>query len=99
MTAPLPPAAVDMERLTGLVFELASQLHVERARRIAIEVALEAAGLIDARALAAAAETPEFAGRSAAALDEAMRKIMRVITEGEDPKGPLRAEAFPIDKE
>ncbi len=81
------------DKLAGLVFELAQQLHVERARRMALEAALMRAGLIDMDAIVAA----EAAGRgeSAAAAEEAVARLMRVLTECGDAKAPLRAEALP----
>lgn len=84
---PVPP---DTERLTGLVFELASQLHVERAQRLALETALAREGLLAERALSAAAQDAEFTRRSREALDASMAKLMRVLTEGADPRTPLR---------
>ena len=85
---PVPP---DTEKLTGLLFELASQLHVERAQRLALETTLMRAGLLPERALAATAEDAEFIRRSREALDESMAKLLRVLTEGPDPHTPLRA--------
>lgn len=84
-----PCGAPTLEQLTGLVFELASQLHVERARRIALESVLEASGALAPHALDSM--TPEARTRAAAALDRAMAGIMRVLTENADPRAPLRA--------
>jgi len=82
--------ALDVERLAGLVFELAAQLHAERLRRIALEHALETAGLLDP------ARLPELAGavpvreRGRAAVEESVAALLRVICESEDPRAPLR---------
>ncbi len=88
---PPPFGAPSLEQLTALVFELASQLHVERARRLALQAALEDAGFLASGALDAAASAAVRA-RAAAALDQAMRGMMRVLTENDDPRRPLRAE-------
>lgn len=74
------PVAPDNAALTAMVLELASQLHVERARRIALELALARAGVVPPDAIAALAIDPEFRRSSQAALDAAMARIMRVIT-------------------
>jgi len=82
----------DAERLAGLVFELASQLQVERSQRIALELALERAGVLKPDAVAAVAGDVELRRRSGAELDQAMEKLLRVLTESADPRGPLRGE-------
>jgi hypothetical protein len=91
MSAPF--GTPDNERLAGLVFELASQLHVERARRIALEAVLREAGLLNDEKIEAAAMVAETRDRTAAALDKAMHGLMRVVTEGSDPRQPLRKES------
>lgn len=87
-----PYGTPDNARLAGLVFELASQLHVERARRIALEAVLRDAGLLSDAAIEAAGAAEETRARTAAALDKAMGGLMRVVTEGADPRMPLRKE-------
>ncbi len=89
----LPEAPLDAERLAGLVFELASQLHIERARRIALELALERAGALPAGAAEALGTDDEYRRRAGESLDEAMRRLMRVLAESDDPRKPLRHEA------
>jgi hypothetical protein len=90
---PLPPfGAPTLEQLTGLVFELASQLHIERAQRIALETALADAGVLAPDEPERAASQPNVRLRSAAALDRAMAGMMRVLTEDADPRTPLRAQ-------
>lgn len=78
----------DPGRMTGLIFELASQLHAERAQRMALEAALVAAGTLSPAAIevAGAAARPEIG----AALDVAMEGLLRVIAEDPDPRTPLR---------
>ncbi len=90
---PLPDAPLDRERLAGLVFELAAQLHVERAQRIALEVALERAGVFAPGALAALADDPDYRDRAQSGLDTSMHKLLRVLAENDDPRAPLRHEA------
>ena len=93
--APLSPyGAPDLEQLTALVFELASQLHVERIRRLALEVALESSGALAPGVVQCLAGDGRLAARGAAELDQAMSGIMRVLTEGADPRNPLRAQSL-----
>ena len=88
-----PYGAPDLEQLTALVFELASQLHVERIRRLALEVALESSGALPPGAAQGVAGDARLAARGSAELDQAMGGIMRVLTEGADPRSPLRAQS------
>jgi hypothetical protein len=83
-------AAPDREQLTGLVFELASQLHAERAQRIALQVALERSGLVDAAALQALASDPDVQRRNHDLLEESIAKLLRVLAEAPDPRRPLQ---------
>ncbi|ASG25318.1 MULTISPECIES: hypothetical protein [Nitrospirillum] len=89
---PLPPMAPDAERLTGLVFELASQLHIERTRRLALETVLARVGVIAPGQADALAEDAAVLARSRAELEVSMRKLMRILSESDDPKAPLRGE-------
>ena len=84
----LKPA--DLDRLAEVVLELAQQLHVERARRIALEQALAARGLLDAASIDAASRTP--AGRTEAQrqLDAALERIVRIMSASGGPEAPLR---------
>lgn len=83
-------AAPDCERLTGLVFELASQLHVERAQRVALQVALEKAGMIDAATLQSLASDSALQRRNREMLEESIAELLRVLSESADPRRPLR---------
>lgn len=83
-------AAPDCERLTGLVFELASQLHVERVQRVALQAALEKSGLIDAATLRSLASDPALQRRSREMLEESIAELLRVLSESADPRRPLR---------
>lgn len=85
-----PLGAPSLEQLTGLVFALASQLHAERAHRIALEIALEASGVLAPGASDRAVDTSVFRSRSSEALDRALAGLMRVLTENADARTPLR---------
>lgn len=80
IAALLPPMQLSPEALTALVFELASQLHIERAHRIALEVALEEAGLVDADARSAAAEMPRRRDRSTDSVNLSLKKLFRAMS-------------------
>lgn len=92
MIPPLPPMRPDVDRLTGLVFELAAQLHVERTQRLALETALERAGMLTPGAAAALAGDAGLLSRSRAELEASMRKLMRVLGDDPDPRTPLSAD-------
>jgi len=89
-TRELPMTELDTQRLAGLVFELASQLHAERLHRMALETALERSGVLQSEAIAAIAGDPEFRRLGDAAVEESIAKLMRVITELADARRPLR---------
>ena len=93
MNISLPDVTLDNERLAALIFELASQLHIERAHRIALELQFERGGRLDGGWQSAVNEDPEYRRRCSTALDVAMSKLMRLIAEGDDPRTPLRHEA------
>lgn len=82
-------AAPDRRQLAGLVFELASQLHVERAQRVALQAALERAGLLDAGQLEALAAEASAQRLSRAMLEESIARLLRVLAEDSDPRRPL----------
>jgi hypothetical protein len=86
-------AAPDRQQLAGLVFELASQLHVERAQRVALQVALERAGVVDAATLLALACDPELRRRDREMLEQSIAKLFRVLTEEADPNQPRGAKS------
>lgn len=102
--APVDPAPVAVHRewtflgeaqidqLAGLVVELAGQLHVERVRISALEHALKAAGVLDLDAIGAAAAESTLAATAADQLDRSLAGLLRVMTEGDDARGPLRAD-------
>ncbi len=85
---------VDIDRLAALVFELSSQLHVERHRRMALERALVAKGVVAEADLAALAEDQAFLGAARDAADRSLRKLLRILAEDGDRRAPLRKEAL-----
>ncbi|HKZ73845.1 MAG TPA: hypothetical protein VJ011_07270 [Steroidobacteraceae bacterium] len=85
--------APDGDRLAGLVFELASQLHVERAQRLALEAALVEAGVLAPAACERLLADAQLRRRTQDALEQSMAKLLRVITERADPRAPLRPES------
>lgn len=89
MNMPVPP--LDTDRLTGLVFELSSQLHAERLHRIALEMALAQVGVIEPATLQKMASDPALRELGRRAVEESVARMMRVLTESDDARAPLRA--------
>ena len=58
-----------------------------------LDSALERAGLLGEGAADILAEDPALLARSRQGLDRSMRGLMRILTESDDPRAPLRAEA------
>ncbi len=87
-------AETSLDQVAAMVLELASQLHVERQRRMALEALLLRQGALDAAALAAMAGDAGFLAEARAALDTSLHGLLRIMTEAGDPTGPLRAEAI-----
>lgn len=85
MKPDLPPMAIPNEALAAMIFELASQLHVERAHRIALELALEQAGLVSVADRTAASAIDARRERSVAAADQALRKLFRAMNGACEP--------------
>lgn len=82
----------DARRLAGLVFELASQLHVERTHRLALELVLERSGVMSPQHPAGLSDDTELAQRASRELERSMARLMRVLTEQADERAPLRKE-------
>jgi hypothetical protein len=97
MTAPTGFGELDNAQLAALVFELASQLHLERTRRLALEAALAGRGVVTPSDIDAAGESAPLRKETAEAADLAIRKLLRVLSESPDERVPLRAEAPPVD--
>jgi hypothetical protein len=88
----LPAASID--QVAAMVLELASQLHVERQRRMALEAVLRQRGLLEPADAEALASDEAFLGSARAELDTSLRRLLRIMTEAGDPAGPLRGEAL-----
>ncbi|HEX8756489.1 MAG TPA: hypothetical protein VF745_09130 [Steroidobacteraceae bacterium] len=92
MSAPVEFGGIDNSQLAALIFELASQLHVERASRLALETTLSRLGILEAAQIEAAGEDPAYRRKTAQLADETIRRLLRVLTESGDERTPLRAE-------
>ncbi|MBN8872139.1 MAG: hypothetical protein J0H67_04830 [Rhodospirillales bacterium] len=88
----LTPATID--QVAAMVLELASQLHVERQRRMALEAVLRRQGVLADGAVDAMVEDETLLADARGALDANLRRLLRIMTETGDPRGPLRAEAL-----
>jgi hypothetical protein len=84
---------LDNSKLAGLVFELASQLHIERTRRLALEAALASRGMLTPAEIEAAGADAAFRDRASAEADLSIRRLLRVLSDSADERAPLRAEA------
>jgi hypothetical protein len=80
----------DLDKLAELVFELAQQLHVERARRIALEQALIARGAVTAAAIEETAAAAVARDPARAQLDRSLERLMRILEASGGPEAPLR---------
>lgn len=81
---PTASTAPDTATLAALVFELASQLHVERARRLALELALQRAGVLKPGSTADFDADAEWRRLSTRATEESMARLMRVIADAKE---------------
>ena len=79
--------------LAALVFELASQLHIERTHRLALQAALASSGIVTPSTIEAAGEDAAFREEVGKAADQSIRKLLRVLSESPDARVPLRTEA------
>jgi hypothetical protein len=84
---------LDNATLGALVLELASQLHVERTRRLALEAALAEAGVVTPATIERTGEQAALRERAAKAADQSIRKLLRVLSDSKDERVPLRAES------
>ncbi len=79
------------DTMAALVFELASQLHEERVRRLALEQVLEDGGF-DLGAVEALADDDAFREQSRSAADLSIRRLLRLLEGDGPPEAPLRGE-------
>jgi hypothetical protein len=82
--------ANDVDKLAGLVFELASQLHVERQQRMALEELLVRGGLVDRSQLAVLVSDASFGAVVGEELDRSQQRFLDVLIETDDARRPLR---------
>jgi hypothetical protein len=83
---------LDNATLGALILELASQLHVERTRRLALEAALADAGVVGPATIEKTGEQAALREQAAKAADQSIRKLLRVLSDSKDERVPLRAE-------
>jgi hypothetical protein len=83
---------LDNATLGALILELASQLHVERTRRLALEAALADAGVVGPTTIEKTGEQAALREQAAKAADQSIRKLLRVLSDSKDERVPLRAE-------
>lgn len=83
---------LDNATLTALIFELASQLHIERTRRLALEATLASGGIVTPTQVQAASESASVREESGKTADLSIRKLLRVLSESPDERAPLRNE-------
>lgn len=93
MSVPAEFGEISASKLAGLIFELASQLHVERARRLALEARLEALGVVTPESIESTAGDSRLRAASEAAADASIRALLRILSEATDERTPLRGEA------
>ena len=83
---------LDNATLGALILELASQLHIERTRRLALEAALTDAGVVAPATIEKIGEQAAVREQAAKAADQSVRKLLRVLSDSKDERVPLRAE-------
>ena len=81
------------DTLAELLFELASQLHVERTRRMALEAALQQRGLLQAADIEAAGADASAAQQACEAADHSIQALLAILSESSDLRAPLRSQA------
>src|SRR3546814_11820936 len=79
---------VSPDQLAALIFESALQLHVERQRRVAIELLLQRAGLLEADALDRDGGGVAIRDRGGTELNRSLRPPHRIVTKTSDTRGP-----------
>lgn len=85
---------VTPDRLAALLMELAAQLHAERQHRMALEEVLVRRGAVARDEIEAMAGDADFLGSARSALDANLRRLLRIMAESGDSRGPLRKEAL-----
>lgn len=78
------------DRLAGLVFELAAQVHVERQHRMALEALLLRCGLVSQTELDELSGDDDFMTAVRDALRESQDQLLAILLETDDARHPLR---------
>jgi hypothetical protein len=81
------------DTLAGLLFELASQLHVERTRRMALEAALQQRGLLTEVDIETAGGQAPARQQACEAADRSIQALLALLSESSDLRAPLRGQA------
>lgn len=81
-----------LDRMANLVWQLAQELSVTRARLLATEELLVAAGVLPEGAVADYRPAEKAAERLAADRNAMVDRLMRVLTEDDEHAVPLRAQ-------
>lgn len=89
-----PPLTVELSTMTlaDLVFDLAAQLHVERARRMSLEAALERAGVLTAAERTAGEDDAALRKACSEAAEASVARLLQIIGEPGDARRPLHTE-------
>lgn len=83
----------DLDRVVGLVFQLASEVHVATQRSRALEAVLVRSGVLSPGEVDAFVPDDGQAEELAAVRDAAVHRLLRILTEDGPAEHPLRAEA------
>jgi hypothetical protein len=84
----------DLDRVVGLVVQLATDLHVARTRCQVLEQLLVREGVIPAGAVDAFEPAEQEARELDAARESALARLLRIVTEDGPSAHPLRGEAL-----
>ncbi len=71
-----------------------SNASIDQAAAMARQTLLVRQGVITPTPIASMAIDETFLTESRSALDDSLRRLLRIMTENGDPRGPLRAEAI-----
>lgn len=88
----------DLDRVVGLVMQLAADLHVTRTRCRVLEQLLVRQGILEPGAVDAYEPDEQEARELEAARDAALSRLLRIMTEDGPSAHPLRSEALAGDR-
>lgn len=92
MNTPVEFGEIGTSALAALVFEIASQLHAERSARLALQAAMLEKGLVSERDIERMGEDAQFRRHTCEAADDAVRRLIRTLSESSDERAPLRTD-------